>query len=228
MEIKLEQFNGPLDLLLSLVEDKEMSINEIVLGKVTEQYLAYLEEVERIAPEDLADFLVIATKLLLMKSRALLPQLMPVEEDEVGLADQLRLYQKFVAVSKKIESAWLQPRVAFVRHEPMRVVENPELPENVTTDTLRNSMGRLIDRLKPPKPLPKTHIDKTVSVKERIQQIRDYLQKNKTFSFKQALGEKPNRTETIISFLALLELVKQRTVLLHQDGLHSDIMIKKA
>lgn len=227
MEIKLEQFSGPLDLLLSLIYEKEMHISDISIGNVTEQYLDYIEQIEEIFPEELADFLLIASKLLLLKSRNLLPQLMPEEEAGVDLADQLRLYKMYVDVSKKINSIWEESFAAYGRKEPLKIPENPEPPENVTIENLRFVMNRVIHRLKPPKPIPKTHIDGTVSLKQKITQLRDFLKRKKKVSYKETLGESYNKTEAIVGFLAILELVKQRTAVLSQDTLFSDITIEQ-
>lgn len=227
MKVALEQYNGPLDVLLSLIQEKEMHISEISLGEVTEQFLSYIDTIEKVHPEELADFLVIASKLLLMKSRALLPQLMPQEEMETDLADQLRMYKMYVDVSKKINERWENAQISYTRTEPVRVPENPEPPDNVTTDGLQACMKRLLHKLTPPKPLPKTHIDKTVSLKEKIKQFRDFLSSRKQFSYHEALGTEHNKTEAIVGFLAILELVKQRSATLRQSALFGDITIER-
>lgn len=227
MQFTLEKFSGPLDLLLSLIQEKELDISEISLAHVTEQYLDYLEKVEEIQPDELADFLVVASRLLLIKARALLPQLMPEEEGQNDLTEQLRLYRMFVEVSKKINDLWLDPRVSYGRVEPFKMSENPTPPENLTTFNLQNVMRRLIHKLAPSKSLPKTYIDRTVSLKEKIEQFRSFLKKHKQILFSE-MFDAGNRTEIIISFLAILELVKQKTVELHQHELFSEITIERA
>jgi len=227
MEISLEKFSGPLDLLLSLIQEKELHISEVSIAKVTEQYLDYIDKLEEVVPEELADFLVLASRLLLLKSRNLLPQLMPQDEHEIDLADQLRMYKMYVDVSKKLNDLWENAPISYGRKEPVVIPENPDTPENVTSENMLVAMKRVIHRLKPPRPLPKTHIDKTVSLKEKIAQIRDFLQSRKSFTYKESLGEGYNKTEAIVGFLAMLELVKQKTATLHQDALFEDILIKR-
>lgn len=202
-----------------------MDITEVSLGEVTEQYLNYIEQVEEIMPDELADFLVVASRLLLIKARALLPQLMPEEVGQNDLTEQLRLYRMFVEVSKKINDMWLDTRVAYGRIEPFRIPENPIPPENLTTTNMQNVMRRLIHKLTPSKKLPRTYIDRTVSLKEKIEELRNFLKRNKRVSFSEMLGT-GNRTEIIVSFLAILELVKQKTVELHQQELFSEITIE--
>ena len=117
---QLEKFSGPLDLLLSLIDEEKLDINELAISEVTEQYLRYLEAMEEKRPEELADFLVMATRLLLLKSKNLLPQLETDEEEGPSLEEQLRLYKAFVEASKKLNKKWLEGRVANFRIEPPR------------------------------------------------------------------------------------------------------------
>jgi len=102
-KVQIEQFQGPLDLLLRLIEKEKLDITEVALSKVTEQYLKHLELIEESLPEDLADFLVIATKLLYIKSKALLPYLYPEDDDETDLAEQLKMYKLFLEAAKKLD-----------------------------------------------------------------------------------------------------------------------------
>lgn len=227
MQVNLEKFSGPLDLLLNLIQDRELNISDISLTAVTEQYLEYLDKVEEVQPEELADFLVIASRLLLIKARALLPQLMPEEENESDLAEQLRMYRKFVDVSKKVHDLWLDPRVSYGRVEPVRIPENPEPPANVTAELLEQYMKRLVHKLTPPKQLPRTYIDKTVSLKEKVDQFRALLKNHTRFNFSDVVHSRANRTETIVGFLALLELVKQKAIEIKQDALFEDIVIER-
>lgn len=227
LHLQLEAYNGPFDVLLSLIDEQELSITDVALSQITEQYLQYLDQFDESPVEDLADFLVVASKLLLLKSKHLLPQLMPEEEEGPSLADQLRLYKLFVEASKQINALWDEKRQSFVRIEPMRIPEEFQPPENVVADILLQTMQRVVQRSKPPKPLPRTHIDKAVSLKERVQYIRNFFKKRKQLRFSETISDKNNKTEVIVSFLALLELVKQRTLSLHQEGKFADIVIKK-
>lgn len=225
-EITLQQFSGPLDLLLSLVEGEELDITTVSLSGVTEQYLKYLDEHEEITTDELADFLTVAAKLLLLKSKLLLPKFLSEEEDGPDLASQLRLYKAFVETSRKVQTLWLNDSRGVFRVEPVRKADGFVPPENVTVDSLHGRMVQLIKRLKPLKALPKTTIDRTVSLKEKIQHIRTLLGKEKKVLFHEVLMNSRNRTEVIVGFLALLELMKQRTALLHQDETFSDIVIE--
>lgn len=227
-QFTLEKFSGPLDLLLSLIESEKLSVSDIALSQVTEQYLRYLDALEDRRAEELADFLVVATRLLLMKSRLLLPQFGAEADDEgVTLADQLRLYKVFLDASKKVNRLWLNTDTAFFRIEPPRLPDKFTPPRNITLSTLRAVMLQLITRLTPPKPLPETHIDRTISLKEKLDFIRTLLGRVKEANFHSLLAEAKNRTEIIVSFLALLELVKEKVVAVKQGEQFGDIFITR-
>ncbi|MBT4120830.1 MAG: segregation/condensation protein A [Candidatus Magasanikbacteria bacterium] len=226
-EFKLQQFSGPLDLLLSLIDDKKLSVSELSLSEVTEQFLVHLDKIEDKKPEDFADFLVVATRLLFIKSNRLLPQFAIEEEEGPSLEDQLRVYRAFVDASKKLNKLWLSPNRSVFRSEPPRKIEEFVASENLATNNLLESFANLLKKIEPPKPLPKTHIDKNVSVKETIERIRKILNSGKNTSFSSVLQDSKNRTEVIIGFLALLELVKGKSVALKQNKNFSDILINK-
>jgi len=226
-EFKLQQFSGPLDLLSSLIDDKKLNVSELSLSEVTEQFLNHLDKIENKKPEDFADFLVVATRLLFIKSNRLLPQFVLEEEEGASLEDQLRVYRAFVDVSKKLNKLWLDPNRSVFRSEPSRKAEEFTVSKNFTTDNLLGGFANLLKKIEPPKPLPKTHIDKNVSVKETIERIRKMLNSSKNTSFSEVLQNSKNRTEVIIGFLALLELVKGKSIALKQNKNFSDILINK-
>lgn len=227
MEIALKQFSGPLALLLQLVEERKMVITEVSVSAVTEQYLQYLDTLEETDPNELADFLVVAAKLLLLKSKALLPQFAPEEDEGPDLVDQLRLYKMFVAASRQLEARWLAPIRSYGRVETIRVVVDSTPPRNVTASSLRASMVRLVQRLKPPKPLPRTTIDRAVSLKEKIAFLRQLLTTQSTVDFFGGMVDRSSRTDVIVGFLALLELVKQQSAEVDQSELFGSIVIKR-
>lgn len=227
MKVELEQFSGPLDLLLSLIKENKLDISQLSLSAITEQYLQYLDKLEKNKEEELADFLVIGTRLLYLKSRLLLPQFAPEAEEEESLAEQLKLYKLFVDASRRFHKIWQNNYLAFFRIEPPRKNKEFIAPANLSMENLRESLLNLLVRLKPLKPLPQTTIDATISMKEKIDNIRSILRKVGKVNFFEILGKARNRTEIIVSFLALLELVKQKTVFLKQSAPFGDIAIEK-
>ena len=225
-EIKLEKFEGPLDLLLQLVELEKMNISEVALSDVTDQFLLYLDKLEGSHSDELADFLVIATKLVYLKSRTLLPYLYPEEDEGPSLADQLKMYQQYVEASKKINILWEAGRVAYGRVEPPVRPVGFVLPANAREGDLYKSMEALVTRLRPVNPLPTATIDHTLSVKAKLESIREFLRTTKKFSFSEILQNVHNRTEVIVSFLAILELVKDAQASVHQNEAFSDMEVR--
>lgn len=228
IDVKLAQFSGPLDLLLSLIQEKKIEITELSISEVTEQYLGYVEQLSDDDVHHLADFLTVASRLLVMKSRLLLPQFFPEEEDEKSLEAQLKLYKLFADASKVINKQWLAPGRSAFHIEPARKAAGFVPPENCTAGSMANSMAKLLTRIAPLKPLPKVHIDRRVSVKEKIQEIRKALKKVKEVYFHDMISSQKNNSEVIVGFLALLELVKQQEVDLKQEETFGDILVHNA
>lgn len=228
-ELKLEKFEGPLDLLLQLIDQEKMDISEIALSKITEQFFTYLDKLEKNRPEELADFLVIAARLIFLKSHNLLQYANPQEEEGgPALADQLKLYKQYVEASKTINILWQAGKVAYGRTEPPIKVAEFIMPANADKNNLHTAMTTLLRRLKPVDPLPKVTVDHSVSVKQKIDTIRNLLKSGTEISFKNLLSTSKNKTEVIVSFLAILELIKEKTVSVKQAWSFEDMFIVKS
>ncbi len=220
-------FEGPFDLLVQLIEDEKLSINDVSLAHVTESYLQYLDTVEKIQPEDLADFLVVATRLLFIKSRSLLPFL-EADEEEEDLSGQLKMYKLFVDAAKAVEALLLAPVRIFERQpQPLREMTpifSP--PTGLGVNDLRATLQSILEKLEPVITLPERRLEKAVSLQEKIQHIRNLLKHSGASSFKALLQQASTRTEVVVTFLALLELVKQKNITVRQDKHFKDIEIK--
>ncbi|MSU74920.1 MAG: segregation/condensation protein A [Candidatus Magasanikbacteria bacterium] len=227
-ELKLEKFQGPLELLLELIEEEKLNITEVALGQVTEQYFKHLDTLGGERSELLADFLVIATKLVYLKSKQLLPYLYPEEDEGPSLADQLKLYKRYADASKLVENLWNEGNVSYGRVEPPPA-RSPEMvvPVNAHPHDLHASFVFLLKRLKPIAPLPEVRIDHTFSVKQKVESIFNFLKQWTHLSFKKLLGQSENKTEVIVSFLALLELVKQEKITIKQSDAFGDMEIRR-
>ncbi|MFA5358843.1 MAG: segregation/condensation protein A [Patescibacteria group bacterium] len=224
-EIISEQFSGPLDLLLGLIEGRELDITKISLAQVADDYLRYVRQNQGINPEEMADFLVVAAKLILIKSKVLLPN-MEIEE-EGDLEVQLKLYKEFLEASKLIE-AMIKKKKFSLSREKLPVGIEPEFnpPKNLNSSKMAQIFRIVIDRLEPLIKLPERTVRRVVNIEEKIRHIRDYLVSKIQTTFRELVG-RGDKAEAIVSFLALLELVKQRTVELNQDEMFGDISIKK-
>ncbi len=229
-QIKIEQFEGPLDLLLQLIEQQELDITQVSLAKVTDQYIGYLDDAADIPTEELADFLVVAAKLLLIKSRHLLPELSEGEDEEgIDLEFQLKMYKEFYEASKVLQQMLNKKKFLFPRQKMIIKVDkifNP--PESLTTDTMRDLFVGVLQELAVWVSLPQQHIARTVTIRERIESIQSTIMQRAQIKFTELLASSKNKVDVIVTFLAILELVKQRTVAVVQEGMFEDIVVKRA
>lgn len=229
-EIKLDQFEGPLDLLLELVEQQKLEITQVSLAQVTEQFLNYLVHAQSMHVEELADFLVVAAKLLLIKSRVLLPHLAADEEEEIDLEKQLKLYREYYEASKLVHARILKRRYSFSRGVSLRMLPADRQfrpPEKLEADDLTRFFRIVLKRLEPFITIPEEVITRTINIRETITAIRERIMKEATINFQTLLASASSRTEIIVTFLALLELVKQRAVAVVQDDIFSHIQIER-
>lgn len=230
-QVQLEVFEGPLDLLLHLIEKAELDITKVSLARVTDQYLEHIKRLRETSAEYLADFLVVAAKLLLIKSRALLPAPPPLEEEKDAgdeLARQLIEYKRF-----KEAALQLRRREAAGLRTYLRVAPPPRPhPQLGLSDiTLVDLVSALQQALEFLPPLPDVNHIVTplkVSVDERIEHIRASVHNHERVSFTVLLRESRSRLEIIVTFLALLELIKRCEVLVQQDSLFGEIIVTSA
>ncbi len=230
MQIKTEQFEGPLDLLLQLIEEQKLDISTVALAKVTEQFLNYIKALQEKNPINLADFLVIASKLLVIKSKSLLPNLELGLEDEEGAFDltaQLLTYKKYKEVAKMLRLMDLKRRQAWSREVDFsdRITFLPD--PDITAQSLSQNLRALASELKEIIRLPEQVMKEVVSISDKIAHIQKLVSEKLETSLSSLIKEAKSKTEVIVTFLALLELTKQRIVSLEQSEHFADIMIKK-
>jgi len=233
--VTLPAFQGPLELLLHLIEKEELDISEISLVAVIDQYLRAIEALEEREPGALADFLVVASKLLFIKSRSLLPKPRPPVEGEDedpsdALIKQLIEYRQF----KSVASA-LQEREALGLRTYLRVAPRPTLEKTLDLSDLdvaklQAVLRRVLQRLPSEVPLPRV---KTypITVAEQIESVRSRLQRlrgERKLHFIELLSERVTRIEVVVTFLAVLELIKQREIHAVQDETFGEILLRPA
>lgn len=230
-QVKLPVFEGPLDLLLHLIEREELDITKVSLAQVTDQYLEYLSFLEELNAEILADFLVIAAKLLLIKSEMLLPRppRAPDEEEEedVGeeLARQLIEYRKFKAVALALKQREEMGFRTYVRLAPPPKLERPVQLGDVSLTDLVEAVRRALN-VRPPAPSVSEMVSPiTITVAEKMAFIEEKLRKHRSVSFSHLLDQAASRLEIIITFIALLELIKLKGVEVQQEQPFGEIVI---
>lgn len=223
-------FEGPLDLLLELIEKEKLDITEVSLAKVTDQFLEYLEKTKEISPEHLADFLLIAGKLILIKSKAILPMLeleREEEEDIEELKERLEEYRKFKEASKELKSLLGRKKMFFSResYSGMKTVFCP--PENLSALDLQKAFEDVINKIPKFEYLAKDTIRSVISIKDKIEHLKRSLQERMEVTFREAITGAANKVEIIVTFLAMLEMVRKNIVVVEQGEMFGDIKIKK-
>ncbi len=243
LNIKIEKFQGPLSLLLQLIEKQEMDITEISLAKIADQYIDYIKNLNQINPEETADFLVVAARLLLIKSKALLPYLYPEEEQEIEeFEQQLKMYKEFLDAMKGIEATLKKKKFMFTREFNKKAVLslvqgiNPSAllgtgffspPKKLSAEDLSTIFKDILNSIEPEQQLEEEKLEHKVNIEDKILVIQRMLINRIKVSFNKLLNNTESKTEVIVSFLAMLELIKQRDIIVYQDGLFDEMVISK-
>lgn len=236
--VSLPSFQGPLDLLLQLIEKEELDINAISLLAVTDQYLRTIATLEAIEPGALADFLVIASRLLYLKSLSLLPKPNTVEESEEESVDalikQLLEYRRFKQAAALLQEREAQGLRVYVRTAPKPELERRLDLSNLDLNKLHHALRRVLQRIPsdPPMPRVKTY---PITVAEQIENVRSYVQerqqqaghngKVQPVTFTELLSRGSTRLEVVVTFLAILELIKQRELSAEQENTFGEIIL---
>ena len=224
-------YEGPLDLLLDLIEHAELDITTVSLAAVTEQYLEYLHELEEAHADEISAFLVIAAKLVQIKSEALLPRPPSREpgEEDVGaaLVEQLKLYKRFKEIAKLLDERKDQNLRTYLRLAPPPKVEGKLDLSNITLADLIEAAKEIYAKEVEKQSLGTVISAPKVTIREKIELISKKLGAAEHAHFRELLGEKPTRIEIVVTFLALLELVKRYRVSAKQEGLFTDIEIER-
>jgi segregation and condensation protein A len=231
--VELDVFAGPLDLLLQLIEQEQMDITSISLAHVTDQYLAYLRLVEERHPDELAEFIAIAARLLVIKSRALLPQPPRTDDDTDGdigedLVRQLREYRRFKRVAQTLrdrDEASLHmylralPSSSTLRAEPRLDLEDTSLDDLIASlrDLLQDEATEADSSLVTPY---------AVTISQRMEHIDAMLRTRGKLQFADLLGRDHSRLELIVTLLAILEMIRARRVTVSQQERFGPIAIE--
>ncbi len=225
-EIKLDVFEGPLDLLLYLIRKNEIDIYNIPISLITEQYLEYLEMMRSLNLDLAGEYLVLAATLIHIKSKLLLPPVVGESEEEEGedpraeLVRQLLEYQAFKEAALKLDGRFLLERDVFKRgatvEEESEADEDKEMTLEVDIFDLVKAFHRIIAGFDRPEELV---IDaEKISLADRINEIMERLSAEKQLTFVELLGDRRDRRRIIYTFLAILELMKLRMIRAFQTG----------
>ena len=230
--VQLEIFEGPLDLLLHLIKKNEVSITDIPIATITEQYLATLEVMQTFNLDVAGEFLVMAATLIHIKSRMLLPLTDGEEDEEEGadpreeLVRRLLEYQRFKDAADQLERREVLTRDVFVRSvAPAEEVPAPGFRE-VSVFELLTALKQVLDRL-PKDVVHEVMLDK-ITVREKMTLLLDHLRAQGKTLFESLFAEVKTRMEVVVTFLAMLELVKVRAIRIFQEEATGPIQIEAA
>lgn len=227
--IQLPAFEGPLDLLLLLIEREELDITAISLAQVADQYLAIIEQLGRWCIADLSGFLVIGAKLVWVKSRVLLPRPpsdgTPVEEDVAAdLIHQLEEYRRFKRVAQVLAQRDEEGQRAYLR---LSLAPLPPPPFDLSGVTLAGLLTAAQEALNARPAIPSAVLPHTITVAEQMDYIGQRLKRQGRVQFLELLSEAASRVEVIVTLLAVLELIKRDQVRVWQERLFGPIFIEE-
>lgn len=227
--IQTDAYSGPLDLLIDLIEKRKFLVNDISIASVTDDYMLYVAQCEKSTLRDMADFIVLASTLLLLKSKSLLPvlELTDTEEENIeNLEKRLRLYQIYRNVGKTLSDIFGKSRLYEKRFIPDK---NPLFITDTFThiDALHLALTDVIQKLPKKIEKPRVQIRTVISLEEMIARLKQRIENQLKFTFKEFTGDAVERTNIIVGFLAVLEMVKQGGVTVSQQARFHDIAIER-
>lgn len=234
--IKIDNFQGPLDLLCHLIDKNKMSIHDINLSEITDQYIDYLKQQEKLNLEIASEFLVMASTLLFLKSKNLLPKQEEEEEEltEEELIRRIIEYKKFKEISKVLKESYAEYSNRYFKQ-----AEEIELPKRKIEKAYDNTMipeiySELVERNSQKinqnaKNIEKIAITENYTVASKVKEMFKVLVKQKRFVFNKLFSiKKHNKQEVVTAFSGLLELSRRSKVATRQEELFGDITVEKA
>lgn len=228
--IKTEVFEGPLDLLLTLIEKRKLFINDISLSTVTDEYVQYIQRLGEYSLSDRTQFIYIASTLLLIKAKSLLPTLTLTEEEKTDIADLEKRLKELEIIRKASQTVEKEFGKTYIFNRgDFKINVKVFVPsKDTTTQNIADAIGRVLSSLPRKQVEPKVKVKKTISIEEMMLRLTDRIKNAVRMSFREFSGGKSmldrgERVHVIVSFLAMLELVKQGTIEAHQEGLFDEI-----
>lgn len=233
IQYKLENFNGPLDLLLHLINKNKVSIWDIPIVEITEQYLEAIEGIEDSALEDTSEFLVLAAQLLYIKSKLLLPKPETEEEEEdprEELARRLEEYKLFKEASINLRKTEFATRYMFFKPEEKIDFPLPEYNRQHQVDELLEAFQSILARKERNKKPEKRAFSgivgrEKVSVEDMVEKVCKYLAKSPRLAFKSVFKPEDSKPEMIATFLAILEMIKLSKLSAEYDKNSGDFIL---
>ena len=239
--VKLQVFEGPLDLLLHLIDKNKIDIYDIPIVEITNQYMDYIKAMEREDLNVMSEFLVMAATLLDIKCKMLLPKEITEDGEEEDprqeLVEQLLQYKMYKYMSyelrdRELDGGRTMYKDPTIPEEVMNYVEPVDLDEllgDLTLATLNRVFQDVIrrqeDKIDPVRSKFGKLEKEEVTVEEKLETVTDYAREHKQFSFRTLLGSQKSKMQTVVTFLAVLQLIKEGILIVQQEHAFDDIMI---
>jgi len=224
--IKTDSYEGPFEVLLDLIEARKMLVNDLALASITEEYIQHVRAQDAFPVEETANFIQIAATLLLIKSKSLIPDLTLSEEENADVEDlkrRLAAYEKVREASRELARIYGRTVMVPAGERAPEVVFAPS--RDLSKEALAEALARVLAAREAVEELPEARVKPLISIEEVMNDLARRVQSAMTLSFKDFAGDKEEKIEVIVSFLALLELVKQGAVAAEQYETHGDIRI---
>ena len=234
--VKINNFEGPLDLLCHLIDKNKMNIYDIALSQITDQYIEYLKEQEKLNLEIASEFLVMASTLLYLKSKSLLPK-QEEEEEEITEEELIRRiieYKKFKEISKVLKQNYMENSNRYYKipeeiELPKQKIEK-EYSKEIIPEIYKNIVEKNEQKINQnAKNIEKIAITDNYTVASKVRQMFKVLKKKKSFVFNKLFSiKKHNKQEVVTAFSGLLELSRRSKIETEQEKLFGDILVKKS
>ena len=240
IKFKLESFEGPLDLLLHLIEKNKVNIYDIPIVEITDQYLEYIDEMKKQDLDVMSEFLVMAATLLNIKSKMLLPKEAVVEEEDprAELVQQLLEYKMYKTYAyelrdRQVDANQIFYKVPTIPDEVLAYEEPVDVDELISDLTLnklnfvfQSVIKRQKNRVDPVRSRFGEIKKEEVSVEDKMVEISEYARNHKTFSFRELLEKQSSKVQIVVTFLVILELMKAGEIRIVQENIFDDIQIE--
>lgn len=224
--VRTPAYEGPYELLIQLIEDRKLLVNDLSLSQVTDDFIQHVKSQADFPMEDAADFIQVAATLLLIKSKSLIPDMELSDEEEQDVDDlkkRLEMYEKTREAAKELARLFGRSVMVSAGERIPDVVFSPS--KDLTLENITKALAEALAALEKEEKLPEARVRPMVSIEEMMDRLMERVQKSLTMSFKEFSGDKKEKVEIIVSFLAMLELVKQGAIDVAQQGSFADISI---
>lgn len=231
-EVHIKEFDGPLDLLLHLIEEAKVDIKDIFVSQITNQYLAFMEKLDELDMETASEFLTVAATLVYIKSRTLLPRPPKIEEEEedpeVVLMRQLRDYKLFKEAGTGFAALREQMRSVYMKLPEEFIL--PPQEYSLADATTQELFHAFVQLLRHTDEIGEDSIARSVkadayTVRNQLAMIRAKLGEVNTLAFEELFSESTTKLEMIVTFMALLEMITRQEIILRQKTIYGDITI---